>query len=307
MNPKPSRLHSAAFSLLAIAFAWPTIAGGHRLEIAIATCQVETVKSLLDAGADPNEKDSRGEPVIRWLASNTKCDDKSALATAKLLVQHGAAFQSGVKGPSLLVNLAHRGLPNTIEFLCQKGGAGDPTQALRAIARRGDLASVRVLLSAGADPLQGNGLSSSLFDATAENKRESVKEILKFIKNKQAPKVLAAFEMAQKNGNQELAQIFIGAGVKPKPVAVAREPLCKRSPLTADQAHLLEQLALSRIGCQFVQECGDLLLVDCDSAADGPAYYVNQKTVEILATCGGACMKGCTGCPPKEWKCQCKL
>lgn len=58
-------------------------------------------------------------------------------------------------------------------------------------------------------------------------------------------------------------------------------------------------------GCVVKQECGDLVGVDCDSAADGPFYYVNKKTEEILAFCGGYCMGGqCEDCPPKEWTCK---
>jgi hypothetical protein len=56
--------------------------------------------------------------------------------------------------------------------------------------------------------------------------------------------------------------------------------------------------------CHLVAECGDLLAVDCNSAADGPLYYVNSSSLEKVSTCGGACMKrNCTDCPPKEWTC----
>jgi hypothetical protein len=57
--------------------------------------------------------------------------------------------------------------------------------------------------------------------------------------------------------------------------------------------------------CKFIQECGDVILIDCNSAADGPAYYIDRRAARLLATCGGACMRGCTGCPPKAWTCAC--
>ena len=59
--------------------------------------------------------------------------------------------------------------------------------------------------------------------------------------------------------------------------------------------------------CKVVQACGDQLLVDCNSAVDGPAYYVDTRAAKVLATCGGACMRGCKDCPPPGWTCECKL
>jgi hypothetical protein len=61
--------------------------------------------------------------------------------------------------------------------------------------------------------------------------------------------------------------------------------------------------------CEIIDTCGDIIHVDCMSAADGPAYYIQGE--EILMNCGGACMMGagepdskqCEQCPPKEWTC----
>ena len=113
MNLKTLRMHSVLFLILTFVFASPVIASASRLQLEIANCQVEKVRNLLDAGADPHEKDFQGEPIIRWFASNSKCSDSTALATAKLLEHHGASFKTGIKGPSLLVNLAPRRLPKT--------------------------------------------------------------------------------------------------------------------------------------------------------------------------------------------------
>ncbi len=58
--------------------------------------------------------------------------------------------------------------------------------------------------------------------------------------------------------------------------------------------------------CRFARACGDDLLgIDCNAAADGPYHYVKRADLEIISTCGGACMGGeCTNCPPKEWTCS---
>ncbi len=52
--------------------------------------------------------------------------------------------------------------------------------------------------------------------------------------------------------------------------------------------------------------CGEELIgIDCNAAADGPYYYAKRSDLEIISTCGGACMGGeCTNCPPKEWSCS---
>ncbi len=55
--------------------------------------------------------------------------------------------------------------------------------------------------------------------------------------------------------------------------------------------------------CKLERSCGDLLGVDCQSAVDGPYYYVNRRDLKTVATCGGACRRGCTDCPPKAWTC----
>ena len=58
-------------------------------------------------------------------------------------------------------------------------------------------------------------------------------------------------------------------------------------------------------GCRLERVCGDLAGVDCNAAADGPYYYVRSRDLELLSTCGGACMAGkCTECPPPAWTCS---
>lgn len=64
--------------------------------------------------------------------------------------------------------------------------------------------------------------------------------------------------------------------------------------------------------CGIVSTCGDMTYIDCMSAADGPAYYVQGDDMDVMMTCGGACMMGageagskqCEECPPKEWSCE---
>ena len=56
--------------------------------------------------------------------------------------------------------------------------------------------------------------------------------------------------------------------------------------------------------CHLERACGHIWGIDCDAAVDGPYYYVNPQTLDILSRCGGYCMGGrCKNCPPVEWKC----
>ncbi len=55
--------------------------------------------------------------------------------------------------------------------------------------------------------------------------------------------------------------------------------------------------------CRPERSCGGLLGVDCQAAVDGPYYYVEQADLKVVSTCGGACQRGCTDCPPRAWTC----
>jgi hypothetical protein len=46
--------------------------------------------------------------------------------------------------------------------------------------------------------------------------------------------------------------------------------------------------------------------VNCKAEVDGPFYYVDERSGEIVAACGGLCeARNCdlSKCPPKEWTC----
>jgi hypothetical protein len=59
------------------------------------------------------------------------------------------------------------------------------------------------------------------------------------------------------------------------------------------------------VDCKIESVCNNLVGVDCNSAADGPYYYIKRDTGELVARCGGYCDgRDCTNCPPKEWTCK---
>ena len=56
--------------------------------------------------------------------------------------------------------------------------------------------------------------------------------------------------------------------------------------------------------CGLERMCGEQWGVDCQATVDGPYYYVDPETLEVVATCGGACwVEACENCPPEGWNC----
>ena len=279
------------------------------LQLAIAGGQVEETRLLLEAGADPNAISHDGSPIVRWLGSGQRFTDGDLLEVATLLDRHQCRFDgaNASKPVDLILNLAGRKVPRTLAFLASKHIPGDYDHALRAIARSDDLASMKVLLDAGAAP------APALRDAASAGRTAAVALMLTYVKDRNSPQVVAAYLSAIHAGHADTAQAFVDAGVQaPQPTAPPR-PTFERRELTPAQVQLMNRLGLpSAIGlvglagamkCTLAQQCGELILVDCNSAADGPAYYIDQQASKLLATCGGACMRGCTNCPPPEWNC----
>ncbi len=279
------------------------------LQLAIAEGQVEETRLLLGAGADPNAIGHDGSPIVRWLGSGQRFTDGDLLEVATLLDQYHCSFDGGnaSRPVDLILNLSGRKVPRTLAFLASKHVRGDYGRALRAIARSDDVASMKALLDAGAAP------APALRDAASAGRTPAVALMLTYVKDKDSPQVLAAYESAIQAGHSDTVQAFADAGVPRPQRAESRRPTFEPRELTPAQVQLLSHLGLpnpdglvglaGEMKCRLAQQCGELILVDCNSAADGPAYYIDQRASKLLATCGGACMRGCTHCPPPEWNC----
>ena len=278
------------------------------LQLAIARGQVEETRLLLGAGADPNAIGHDGTPIVRWLGSGQRYTDGDLLEVATLLDRSHCSFDGGAasRPVDLIVNLSTRKVPRTLAFLAAKL-RGDYDRALKAVARSEDLASMKVLLEAGAAP------APALRDAASAGRTAAVALMLTHVTDRRSPQVIAAYESAIRAGHPETAQAFADAGIERPQRTEPPRPSFERRELTPAQVQLMSQLGLpngnrlaglaGEMKCKLAGECGALILVDCNSAADGPAYYIDQPASKLLATCGGACMRGCTNCPPPEWKC----
>jgi len=56
--------------------------------------------------------------------------------------------------------------------------------------------------------------------------------------------------------------------------------------------------------------CGNVVSVNCSADTDGPHFYYNNDSGNLIMACGGACDSpdpsdptACKACPPKEWSC----
>ncbi len=70
--------------------------------------------------------------------------------------------------------------------------------------------------------------------------------------------------------------------------------------------------SVDQSNCSDLEICGDIGKLDCGSSVDGPLYYFNLQSEQIISVCGGACflpegeqqLVCATMCPPVEWDCQ---
>lgn len=66
----------------------------------------------------------------------------------------------------------------------------------------------------------------------------------------------------------------------------------------------------SHLECEEKARCAGMVYVDCQASTDGPAYYFDEDTVEVIARCGGYCflpehLEMCRAtCPPPAWTCS---
>lgn len=68
---------------------------------------------------------------------------------------------------------------------------------------------------------------------------------------------------------------------------------------------LVERVSREFSSCRLERTCGQLIGVDCQSASDGPYFYIEVNTFKHIASCGGNCMNGpCPDCPPPQWDCE---
>ena len=113
----------------------------------------EVVKALMDAGANPNETISHMTLAVPVLSRVVQGDD---LEAARVLIEHGAdPNQKGSRGLTPLMMAAAGSSPATVQFLLEKGASVETRDnigrtALDWALTRGETETSRILRKAGA-------------------------------------------------------------------------------------------------------------------------------------------------------------
>jgi hypothetical protein len=146
--------------------------------LAVLQGDVATVKSLLDNGADINEKDAYGKTALM------KAVEKGDIDTVKTLLDRGADTNIKTdRGGTALLAAAYGGHTAVIQALLEKGAEVNAkdmfgTTALMVAARYGHRETVTVLLDKGADVTIKNKGGATALMLAAEEKNAEVAELL---------------------------------------------------------------------------------------------------------------------------------
>jgi len=139
--------------------------GATPLMHAAAFGNIETLKALIDAGADVNARNQMNATALLWAAGDPE--------KSRLLIDRGADVKAQSKQgrTPLMVAAMRRGNSAIVELILSKGvdiQARDRlgATALNLAARAGDLDTVKLLIAKGADPNLGDGRGAALFGAT---------------------------------------------------------------------------------------------------------------------------------------------
>lgn len=179
--------HTQVVAMLLEAGAKPDALDAHKKTALLLACEsadVESAKLLIKHGASLSAQDQRGSTVLGILSrAGNEFDPKRSKRVTYLIglmAEHGADVKTS-EGSQALARVLRAGDAEVGRKLLDRGaklGAAN-SEALIQAAGHGDLATVRLLLEAGADP-NGSGLGGPpLFAAAMSCKSEVVKELLR--------------------------------------------------------------------------------------------------------------------------------
>ena len=215
-------LRTIAYLALAMAAASPLLLGARSastLADAAERGRGDSVRSLLERGADPNQPQVDGMTALHWAVYR---DD---LNTARLLVESGAVPGAGNRyGVTPLSLACENGNADMVELLLQAGA--DPNAALRGgetplmtAARTGRVGAVKSLLAHGAEggAREGIGGQTALMWAAAEGHTEVIRALVAAGATIDT-RLLSGFTpllFAVREGRMEALQALIEAGANP--------------------------------------------------------------------------------------------
>ena len=259
----------------------------------------ESVRILLDHGADPNARNKSGATPLLYGAYNF---DK-----ARMMIEKGADVnaKSAMGMTPLIVAASIHGNAATVRYLLEKGAdakaAGpEDTDALQMAAQKGDAEMIRLLLKSGCDPKrQDQGGFSALIYATFDPDQERVPVLLAAGSNVNA---VNTFSGAVKNGPinmVHMSPLFLSAPAAP-PATIETLLKAGAHPDEADQrkltplmyAILTDEPRLDTIR-ELIDAHADVNAKDTngESVMDWALKYRNPEVVAILKAAGARVSK----------------
>ncbi|RJQ37345.1 hypothetical protein C4552_01100 [Candidatus Parcubacteria bacterium] len=101
-------------------------------------------------------------------------------------------------------------------------------------------------------------------------------------------------------------KIWIIAGIGIALMGIATVDLYISSQRVNPVTKAINPAAYGPLCGQISGTCNGIVAINCHAEMDGPFYYVDEATGDIISTCGGECLFGtCEGqCPPAAWTCR---
>jgi ankyrin repeat protein len=187
------------------------------LRHAAKTGDRETVKKLIDRGADPKVPDSNGHYPLALAVVN------GHRKTAQVLIEAGADVDSGSPGMSPLMLATKTGAPRIVKMLLKAGAdieAVSPNgdTALIVAARKGhsDIAQILIDNMKSVDHKNAQGMTALMLFAAGSDAK-AVKALLKKGADVSATDAAGrtALNFAAETGNKKTARMLLKAGADP--------------------------------------------------------------------------------------------
>lgn len=154
------------------------------LEVGIAYKHVAVVRALLESGADPNARGTRGESMLAVVLRSRSSSSSDRLNMIELLLQYGADINGRGAHGTVLHHALIFGLSGLARYLLANGAdvsvvAGDFGTTLQAAAYRSDPEIVSQLIDSGLDVNERGGwFGTALQAATHECRIEMIRLLI---------------------------------------------------------------------------------------------------------------------------------
>jgi hypothetical protein len=255
------------------------LAGCSTLIRAAEKGEINTVKELLEKGADPEEKDSFGDTALMHAA------EKGHPEIVKLLLDKGANVNARSNfGDTPLISAARSGNSATVTILLERGaqinakgrlitGSGDTALSMAALAGKIDI--MKTLIDRGADVKEAIFAleNTEKQPGYAQDARRGIQELKKYLPEPRQEEVVAM----KKNGN-----------FQPQPPQIVEPARVKDLPKVA-----VWDLVPREVKSSYAQELTSILVSEISKIGQYEAY--SQDHVRTLAGWTAEKMQlGCT-------------